>query len=312
MRAATLVACVWLLAAKANAQDAPRAPSLVLIAEEGATLEELRAIAPEVASELGMDVRVDSAAGPGEIAVRVLVVESVVEIEITRADGQRARRAFELPESPVERTHALAVITINLARDQTTDLLALLRARGDATDAAAPPAAAERARPAVSPERADDTALDPWQHRVLRFGAGGQLGFVEGVGGGFQPWGLYGIDFVVLPIPVFGVGLRDVSFFPSAGRVVVQLAPVVELAYRASVRVALHAVIGCDVQISASGASAAPRLGLGARFFLLPALSVAVDATLRVIASNAFRAFEDIIAQGTVPVAFAVSLAVHI
>jgi hypothetical protein len=158
-------------------------------------------------------------------------------------------------------------------------------------------------------------AQDPWRHRMIRLGAGAHLGTAPEAGGGVRPWTIFGIDLVVAPIPELAIGVRDFGVITDGREPVIIAGPVVEGMLRVHERVALHAIVGADLQLSFTQAvsfSVAPRLGLGARAYLDPIFSIALDITGRVVATDVFRTTAATLPSRAVLLSIGLSFAFHI
>ena len=350
--AAPLLLAAGPLLALAQAQEALDAPAglsadagrLVLIPAAEARADELRALAPGLSAELGMPVVVASEGAyrvaPGETQLHVRIRGDAVHVSVTRPDGLRVERDLVLPPDPEERAHVLIVLASNLARDQTSDLLASLRHGPDpeqgpaeatsiSIEGESPEVAAEAvdaSQPSAAPSVVTDVAgepvsqeeppVDPWRHRLWRLGMGGHIGTAPTLDGGIVPWGIAGLDLVLLPIQEVGAGLRDVGVVSDGVSTAIQLTPVVELSYRPIRELDLHVIVGCDLEVvlrdQDPSFGAAPRLGVGPRFFLVPIFSIAADVTARVIASDSFHSAITVFPQGAVPIAFSTSFAFHL
>lgn len=180
-------------------------------------------------------------------------------------------------------------------------------------EAAEAPAATETA---ARVEEDGERDRDPWRHRWLRVGVGAHLGTAPEVGGDVVPWALIGTEVTFAPMPEFAFGLRELNAIEHRSGVVVTASPVVEGALRVHRHVAVHAILGCDVQVAPAEqgtvVGAAPRLGLGARVFVHPAFSIAMDVTGRAVATDVLYTVATPLPSGSIAITGALSLAFHI
>lgn len=243
---------------------------------------------------------------PAPIAAEAEPAEPIAAVEPADATSEEVQ----------PRETALEAATATEQTPATQMIAAVEEPPATQTQAAAEPTTDEQAatEPTASPEAAAAPAQDPWRHRILRIGAGAHLGTAPQAGGGIVPWTIFGLDVVVLPIPELALGVRDLGVLGDGQAPALTFAPVVEGALRLHELIALHAILGCDLQVELDSGTftAAPRLGLGARLYPDPIFSIALDFTGRVVATDVFHTTMATMPSGAVLLTIGLSFAFHI
>jgi len=135
------------------------------------TLLDKQRLRESLARELKRDVVLTSDAGSAAVQIR-LRDEAHAQVEYTTASGERLTREVELPPDKQRSLEVLSWLTVNLVRDEASELLDELRARrkeeADAR-AAEEQAAAERAaqdKAAADKAAADKAAADKAKPKI--------------------------------------------------------------------------------------------------------------------------------------------------
>lgn len=159
-----LLGTLWAASAHAQELADPEPVELVVEAREARAID-VEALRAEMARELDVAV-VLAPARPRALQIRVRTIgRRRASLELRRADGSRMVRSTELPDDPDERLDTVVILAVNLVRDESAELLALLRARREpaVTEVAAPtePVPADAIDPPVEPVEPIEPALEP-------------------------------------------------------------------------------------------------------------------------------------------------------
>jgi hypothetical protein len=198
--------------------------------------------------------------------------------------------------------------------------------RDPALIASADPAARITSDPApdeapaeVEPERPADTVPSPPSQRVFRFGIGGLIGSVPR-GTGLEATFVGGLELAWTPTDFLAFGLRDVAggaplgsngIWSAGGAVFGELGWIVDPA------LVLHLELGLDVRAHVVGADLrsgglAPFVLLGARWFPIRELSLAIQSALHVAATDSWSTNLHLLPVGAVLWTGGITIAAHV
>jgi hypothetical protein len=362
---------VVLFATTASAQ----APLELEVRAREAAAVDVEALRAALARELGVEVVLAAGRGGDPLRVRVRAIgRRRAVLELRRPDSSRMVRGTELDADPAERLETIVILAVNLVRDESAELLELLRRRrGESTTepveiateaaapdapqnelagpvvaadptpplevaettteetpnapetlaAAAPPGQAAMEAPTVAADDPDTEPVAPADpagpgQRVLRTGLGAFVGSVPS-GGGTEVTVLGGLELVFTPTDFAAIGVRDlgggaplgsIGGWSFGGTLFGELGWILDPA------VVLHAGLGVDLRVNGlvdrATAGAAPVLFVGARFFLLRELSIAVQTALHAVATDAWSSNLHLLPQGAVLWTGGVGFAFHV
>ena len=332
MRARTLVLAVSVvlgIAAPARAQEgAAVSPSeeLVIRFSEHPEWVDVQALARRLSVLAGVQVvgveRAETAA--------MLSIEwhtpAYARIAITRPGGAPTARLVELPEDATERVETIAILATNLLRDESTELLAMLRRAPEESapappilvlvEADAPPAAepvslpsVEEQVPAIAVE--EEPAPQLPSAPFLRLGLAAHLGSVPH-GAGHEADTISGLE-VSWTSAWLALGVRELNVGALNNQPLhVDLAPFAEA--RATFDfLALYGQLGVHLQVDEDARFGVAPMGvIGARFRLVPEFSIGVETALRVIATDTFVTGAHTLPQWSVPWTGGLALLFHI
>lgn len=369
MRIVFALAVVLALALWATTASAQASIELEVRAREAEAVD-VEALRAALARELGVEVGLAEGRGGDALRVRVRAIgRRRAVLELRRPDGSRMVRSTDLDADPAERLETIVILAVNLVRDESAELLELLRRRrGEATEPveiaaeAADPEAAENvpiepvvaadpAPPLEPTEAAEETPLEPETpaatappeelasapptvvdpdpepiepaepaapgQRVFRIGLGAFIGTVPS-GGGTEATLLGGLELAFTPADFAAIGVRDLGGGAPLGAQGWSAGGTVfgELGWILDPAVVLHAGIGVDLRangfVGRVTAGAAPMLFLGARFFLVRELSIALQTALHVALTDAWSSNLHVLPQAAVLWTGGVGFAFHV
>lgn len=262
---------------------------------------------------------------------------SYARVAVTRPQGTPTARLVELPSDASERVETLAILATNLLRDESAELLAMLRRAPDPAAAYADvppeptppiivlvenqqateePVAPEAVEP-VAPEPATDALLEEEDIApsppFLRLGLAGHLGSVPS-GSNFDLDLIAGLEVAWTAPEWLAIGVRDINVgaISRNADVHVDFAPFIELGVSIEF-LTLYGQLGAHLQVtSEERAGVAPMTVIGARFRLIPEFSIGVETALRVVASDAFETTLYELPQGSMPWTAGLAFLFHI
>lgn len=280
---------VCLVAGAAHAQSPPP----ILIELDVATTAQIdgEALAVALANELGTPVMLATPETPRSSESPCLRLHALgprrMRLVLVRPDGSTMRRTSSVHADAAERLATLVILASNLLRDESGELLAMLRRRAPTPDETEEPEPVVTPEPVVAPEPepqepaesaplstepaageepiattpaplpptpADAVGADPPapstpRDPFLRLGVSGQVGTVPHAGGSFDVAWLAGVDAMITPLPFFAVGVRALGGGYTTTRAwCVGAAPFVELAWRFADVLDLHGGAGVHLQ----------------------------------------------------------------
>lgn len=317
----------------ARAQEAE--PREIVVVCEGADCAQidLDRVRARVGAETGVEVHVatDPSARGATLHIRIEGDVRVVLV-LARADGSQMERTTELPDEPSERAETLAILAVNMFRDESAELLALLRATPPDTTGATPDAPAEtdtvetvetvEVETVEAPSTTPVTPLPPVappRAPFLRLGLAAQLGSTPRSGGAAFDF-IAGLEISWTPLPYFALGMRDLGGGGSLPGPAshVDGSPFAELGLALSF-VTLYADLGAHLQLIVDGVhdgvsaiGVAPFVVLGVRFRLAPEVSLGAETAIRVVATDAFFSGLYELPQLAVPWTGGLSLLFHV
>lgn len=327
------VALACALAPRAASAQAPDG-AIVLVYESAdptAPALDLERVRARLASEIGatVHVAVDSSAGGAALHIRVEGGARVVLV-LARDDGSRMERIADLPDDAGERSETLAILAVNMFRDEATELLALLRPEAPAVDVAAQ--LAPSASPSIRTPRPAETASAlagatisagrppeaPQRDPFLRLGLAAHFGSVSRASSAELDF-IGGVEVSWTPLPFFAVGARDIGGGGTSQGDAWHFdgSPFVELALPLSF-VSIYADLGAHVQLAfgdgrdGAVAGVAPFLAGGIRFRLAREVSLGIETTIRVVATDGFFTGLYELPQLAVPWTGGLSLLFHV
>ena len=252
---------------------------------------------------------------------------SYARVAVTRQEGTPIARLVELPTDASERVETLAILATNLLRDESAELLAMLRRPTEPALAYAPP---EPAPPVIMlVEETPDAALvmpesvaPPPQEEAeapeasppfLRMGLSGHFGSVPH-GSNFEVDVIAGLELTWTAPEWLALGVREINVgaISNSSDVHVNFAPFAELGVSIDV-LTLYGQLGAHLQVGSDArVGVAPMTVIGARFRLIPEFSIGVETALRVIATDSFETSLYALPQGALPWTGGLSLLFHI
>lgn len=155
--------------------------------------------------------------------------------------------------------------------------------------------------------------------RVVRIGLGALVGSVP-AGRGYEVTLLGGLELAWTPTDFLAFGVRDVGGgvpLSSIGRWSAGGALFAELGWILDPTFVLHLELGADVRINGAGggqdsAGVAPLAVIGARFFPIRELSIALQTGIHVVVTDAWSSNLHVLPEGAVLWTGGVSFAVHV
>jgi hypothetical protein len=315
---------ILLFALFASARAEAQPPSVVvLVCDDADRLRiDLARIGARVEAETGTDVALDGLEHPDGAALHIRIEsDAQVVLVLVQTDGTTMERATELPPDPVERAETLAILAVNMLRDESAELLALLRPPPVVVEAPAPVVDAIMvAAPSVEPT-APLEAEPPPEPRdpFLRFGLAAHVGSISS-SDGLEPDVLGGGEVAWTPTPFLAIGARDLTVGGTlyGSGVHVDAAPFAELGLVLSF-VTLYADLGAHVQLQTGSGNGgptsfgvAPLLVAGIRFRLAPEVSLGAETAVRVVATDSFFTGLHELPQLAVPWTGGLSLLFHV
>ncbi len=319
----------------AGAQDSGEREIVLVCDQTDCARIDLDRVRARVAAETGLEVhRASEPSAQGATLHIRLEGDLRVALVLARPDGSHMERVADLPNDASERAETLAILAVNMFRDESAELLALLRPTpSEAGRAAAEPPGESVSEGEHESESESDGDGDgdsasagppiptpaPSRDPFLRLGLAGALGSVPRAGGAAIDF-IAGLEISWTPLPYFAVGLRDVgggsTVRGSASHV--DSSPFAELGLVLSF-VSLYADLGAHVQLvfdglhdGVSGVGVAPFVVLGIRFRLAPEVSLGVETALRVVATDSFFTGAYQLPQLAVPWTGGLALLFHI
>lgn len=244
-------------------------------------------------------------------------------IAITRPDGSITARLVELPNDATERVETMAILATNLLRDESTELLAMLRRSPEAVaeTRADQAAEAEPSPPVLVLVEAETPSTPAQAYAVdapepleveeeeraapsspfLRLGLGAELGSVPR-GTGLEVDTLSGLELAWTAPEWLALGVRNLNVAAVSNRTVhVDFAPFVE--GRVSFDfLALYGQLGAHLQVDGDGRVGGAAMGvLGARFRVVPEFSMGLETALRVVVTDTFDTSTHTLPQWSIP-----------
>lgn len=145
-----------ILACGASAQTEERREELVLVLGDHLEWLDVAALTARLGVLADVVVRDAATERTSELSIHMRGARRA-RVELTRVDGRRIGRTVSLPSEARERVETLAILAANLLRDESAELLAMLRPRPDAPTDSVP----ETPDGTASTEASEPSAVEP-------------------------------------------------------------------------------------------------------------------------------------------------------